>query len=105
MTRYLCPQAETCPACASTTGVQPTTGASPKVQAWRCTQCDTSWAITTVRPQQLAHFEQLCAAVEQLGRLRWTLRQVIALADQAPELTDEELRTQLHALAASWGAR
>lgn len=61
VTRDLYPVAETYPACGSTTGVQPTTGTSPKVQAWRCLDCDTSWAITTVRPQQPVYFEQLCA--------------------------------------------
>lgn len=49
--------------------------------------------------QQFAYFDELCAAVEQLGRLRWTLRLVITLADDANALTDEQLRTQLLTLA------
>ncbi|MGH3936449.1 MAG: hypothetical protein ACRDS1_15970 [Pseudonocardiaceae bacterium] len=98
MTRYVCPQAETCPGCGATTGVQPKL-APPKVQAWSCTACETQWAITVVNPRPyLDHLAGMVAA-------RSVLRQVIALADQAPELTDEELRTQLHALAASCGAR
>jgi hypothetical protein len=46
-----------------------------------------------VNPQ--LHFDRLAATVEQLG----VLRQVIALADQAPVLTDEQLRFRLLALA------
>jgi hypothetical protein len=40
-------------------------------------------------------------AVEEIRRLRWTLRQIIALADDAPRLTDRELRARLVALAES----
>lgn len=40
-----------CPMCGSTTGVQPITGTSPRVQAWSCTGCETKWAITTINPQ------------------------------------------------------
>jgi transposase-like protein len=43
---------EACPYCGTTTGVQPITGTSPKVAAWRCTECATDWAITTVNPQR-----------------------------------------------------
>jgi hypothetical protein len=39
------------------------------------------------------------AAAEEIGWLRWTLTQVIALADDAPGLTDEQLRDRLLALA------
>jgi hypothetical protein len=46
------------------------------------------------------------AAAEEIGRLRWTLTQVIALADDAPRLADdaprladEQLRDRLLALA------
>jgi hypothetical protein len=42
-------------------------------------------------------------AAEEIGRLRWTLRQVIALVDDAPTITDEQLRTRLVVLAS--GAR
>jgi hypothetical protein len=46
----------------------------------------------------------LGAAAEEIGRLRWILRQIIALANDAPQLSDVELRTRLLALAES-GAR
>lgn len=75
------------------------------MQAWSCTACDTQWAVTVVNPQQRAYFDDLCAAVEQLGRLRWTLRQVVELADQMPELTNQQLRDRLLALAETCGAR
>jgi hypothetical protein len=41
----------------------------------------------------------LGAAAEEIGRLRWSLRQIIALADEAPQLTDAQLRQRLLALA------
>jgi len=89
--------AESCPGCDATHGVQRTTGTSPRVQAWSCTTCQTKWAITTVNPQP--YLDRLAATVEQLGAARFMLRQVIALADDAPGLTDRELRDRLLALA------
>jgi hypothetical protein len=41
----------------------------------------------------------LGAVAQEIGRLRWTLRQVVRLADNAPGLTDEQLRARLLALA------
>jgi hypothetical protein len=41
----------------------------------------------------------LGAAAEEIGRLRWTLAQVMAVANDAPGLTDRELRDRLLALA------
>jgi hypothetical protein len=63
------------------------------------------WAISVANP----HLRSTCladlgAAVEEIGRLRWVLRQIIALADNAPTITNEQLRDRLVALAAS-GAR
>jgi hypothetical protein len=44
----------------------------------------------------------LCAAVEEIGRLRWRLAaQIVALADAAPTITNEQLRDRLLALAES----
>jgi ribosomal protein L37AE/L43A len=83
---------EACPYCGETTAVQPTTGTSPRVQAWSCTACRTDWAITVVNPQP--YFDRLAATVEQLG----VLRQVIALAEDAPTITDQQLRARLLAL-------
>jgi hypothetical protein len=62
--------------------VQPITGTSPKVQAWLCT-CGTNWAITVINPHP-TYFEQLSAAVEEVGGLRWTLALIIALVHDAP---------------------
>ncbi len=94
---------EECPYCRGAEGVQPITGTSPVVQAWSCTACDTTWAISVVNPHSrtAAHLTDLRAAVEKLGRLRWTLRQVVTLDDDAPALTDEHLRARLASLAES----
>ncbi len=54
-----------CPGCGGTSGVQPITGTSPRVQAWSCTTCPANWATIAVNPQP--HFDRLAAAVEQLG--------------------------------------
>jgi hypothetical protein len=48
-----------------------------------------------------AYLVDLCAAVEEIGRLRWRLAQIIALADAAPTITNERLRDRLLALAES----
>ena len=62
----------------------------------------------TARPQRTpsdpnlprpAYLADLGAAAEEIGRLRWALRQVIALADEATALTDAQLRQRLLALA------
>jgi hypothetical protein len=41
------------------------------------------------------------AVAQESGRLRWKLAQVVAVADDAPGLTDRELRDRLLALAES----
>jgi hypothetical protein len=46
-----------------------------------------------------AYLADLGAAAEEIGRLRWALRQIIALADAAPQLTGAQLRERLLALA------
>lgn len=92
------PVPELCPYCRATSGVQ-STSAPPGVQAWTCTACETNGAITTVNPKPgPAYFDQLGAAVEEIGRLRWKLAQVVALADEAVALTDQQLRHRLLAL-------
>jgi hypothetical protein len=47
----------------------------------------------------LAYLDQLTATVEELGWSRWILGQVITLADDAPGLTDAQLRDRLLVLA------
>jgi hypothetical protein len=47
----------------------------------------------------LAYFDQLTATVEERGRSHWMLGQVISLANDAPGLTDVQLRDRLLALA------
>ena len=43
----------------------------------------------------LAYLDQLTATVEELGRSRWMLGQILTLADDAPGLTDAQLRDRL----------
>jgi hypothetical protein len=47
----------------------------------------------------LAYLDQLTAMVEERRRSRWMLGQVISLADDAPGLTDAQLRDRLLVLA------
>ena len=80
-----------CPYCGSTSGVQPITGTSPKVQAWTCTACGTEWAISVVNPR--LYLDQLATGV--------VVRQLTTLAQEAPGLSNQQLRTRLLALAGS----
>ena len=50
-------------------------------------------------PPRPAYLADLGAAAEEIGPPRWALRQVIALAEDAPGLTDAQLRERLLALA------
>jgi hypothetical protein len=52
-----------------------------------------SWAISVVNPQPQP----------EIDRLRWVLGQVIALAHDAPDLTDAQLRDRLLLLAVQIG--
>ncbi|MGH3709269.1 MAG: hypothetical protein ACRDRQ_14455 [Pseudonocardiaceae bacterium] len=93
--------AESCPGCGTTTGVLRTTGTTPTIQTWSCTTCGLNWVISAINPHlRPAHLADLASEVGEIGRLRWTLRQVIALADQVDTLTDEQLRDRLLALVA-----
>ncbi|MGH4010266.1 MAG: hypothetical protein ACRDTH_19265 [Pseudonocardiaceae bacterium] len=90
--------AEECPGCHTTDQVR-CTGNPPNTRAWACGM---GWAVSVVN-QHLR--DRAGGYAEQTEALRWYLQQIITLAEEAPELTDEELRTRLHALAASCGAR
>jgi transposase-like protein len=88
-----------CPGCERSDGVEQTS-AAPRAQAWHCSRCDLNWAISVVNPLPLpAPLADLAAAAEEIDRLRWALGQVITLTDQAPGLTDAQLRERLLALA------
>lgn len=88
-----------CPGCGQVEGVEQTSS-TPRVAAWKCTRCGMSWAISLVNPHlRHAYLADLVAAAEEIRRRRWALRQVIALADDAPTITDDELRDRLLALA------
>lgn len=45
--------AETCPHCGSSSRVTATASSSPRVLAWSCSQCDTTWATSVVNPPAL----------------------------------------------------
>ena len=93
------PDDSPCPYCGITTGVQPTP-APPTVTAWTCTECGTDWAISVVNPHLRTNYPaDLAATAEEVRRLRWTLREIITLATDAPQLVDVELRTRLLTLA------
>jgi hypothetical protein len=92
-----------CPYCGATSGVRQTSDTG-RIQAWACDRCATDWAFTVPDSRTAALLDDLGAVAQEIGRLRWTLRQVVTLADDAVGLTDVELRTRLLALAES-GAR
>lgn len=93
---------ESCPACGATTGVLRTTGTARSIQTWSCTMCGLNWVLSVVNPHlRPAHLAGLAAAAGEIWRLRHALRQVITLADDAPTLTDEQLRDRLLTLASA----
>ncbi len=100
MTTATDPTSEACPGCRQTEGVQ-LTSATPRVTAWTCT-CGLSWATSVVnqhlRPQYPV---SIAAALDEITRLRRILAQIITLADDAPTLTDDQLRDRLITLARS----
>ncbi|MGH3833898.1 MAG: hypothetical protein ACRDRS_26240, partial [Pseudonocardiaceae bacterium] len=70
------------------------------IQTWSCTTCGLNWVISLINPHlRPAHLVDLAAAVEEISRLRATLRQVITLVDDALTLTDQQLRDRLLTLA------
>jgi ribosomal protein L37AE/L43A len=92
-------QSQGCPGCGRIEGVELTRSTS-RVSAWKCTRCGVSWAVSVVNPHLRGdHPAALAARVERLRAARLILREVITLADEAPTLTDLELRGRLRALA------
>jgi hypothetical protein len=84
-----------CPYCGVTSGVRQT-GDTGRIQAWSCDHCDTDFAFTVPDSRTAATLlGDLGAVAREIRRLRWTLAQVITLADEIPKLTDVELRTRL----------
>ena len=94
---------ESCPGCRRIEGVE-LTSATARVMAWKCTGCGMDWAISVVNAHlRRAYLADLVAAAEEIRRLRVALRQVIALADDAPTITDTELAGRLVTLASACG--
>ena len=69
----------TVPYCRTITGVRQTSDTG-RTQAWACDRCDTDWAFTVPDSRTVALLGDLEVAAEEIGRLRWTLRQVVILA-------------------------
>jgi hypothetical protein len=67
-----------------------------KVPAWWCVVRGTGWVISMVNPRP---FLDLLAVSAELTAARSVLRELIMLADEAPGLTEEQLRCRLLALA------
>lgn len=99
VTRYPCPQAEECPGCHNTDQVR-SAGNTLNTEAWACDGCGMGWAVSLVNPHVR---DRAGDHAEEVGRLRWYLQQIVALGDDAPKLTDRELRDRLLTLAS--GAR
>jgi hypothetical protein len=75
------------------------TSATSRVTAWTCT-CGLSRATSLVKPHLRPQYPvSIAAALDEISRLRRTLAQVITLADDAPTLTDDQLRDRLLTLA------
>ncbi|MGH3692859.1 MAG: hypothetical protein ACRDRX_02445 [Pseudonocardiaceae bacterium] len=85
-----------CPYCGATSGMQVITGTPLKVRGWSCTPCGGQWWTSVVNPRPW--LDHLTATVE-LAAARSVLRELLRLADQAPVLTEEQLRFRLLALA------
>lgn len=84
-----------CPYCGATSGVRQTSDTG-RIQAWACDRCATDFAFTVPDSRTAAALlGDLGAVAQEIRRLRWTLAQVITLADEMPKLTDVELRTRM----------
>jgi hypothetical protein len=82
--------------CNSTRGVTRVPCDSPKVEEWWCSVCDGRWWLSVVNPR--SYLDHLVATVELAGA-RSALGALLTLADDAPTLTDAELRSRLTVLA------
>jgi hypothetical protein len=71
------------PNCGTTSGVRQTNDTG-RIQAWACDRCDTDWAFTVPDSHTAALLGDLGAAVQEIGRLRWKLAQVIAVPTTQP---------------------
>lgn len=92
------PDSGGCPCCDFANGVTRVACASPKVEAWSCAACGGQWWISVVNPRPQPFLDRLTGTVE-LAAARSVLRAVITLADEAPGISDEELRSRLLILA------
>jgi ribosomal protein L37AE/L43A len=90
---------DACPYCRTSDRIRQTSD-TDRVQAWSCDHCGTDWAysLPDTRAAVLPTTD-LGAVAQEIGRLRWIVRQLCALVDDAPTITNAELRDRLLALA------
>jgi hypothetical protein len=79
--------------CGSCTGVRPGSDTTPKAQAGSYAEDGTRWAITVASPRPWR-----IRPAGQPAAVRSILRSVITLAEQAADLSDQQLRSRLAAL-------
>ena len=79
-------------------------GPSARMRGWSCALCRTRWWIgAVVTPVTPCLFLDLLIAAVELGAMRAVLADLVALADEAPVLSDERLRARLVGLARGLG--
>lgn len=90
---------ELCPGCGEIDRVE-WTGGTPTTDAWKCRTCGMGWAVSVAQPVsgRPRYLNDLGAAAEEIGRLRWVINQMVELADAATGITDEQLRDRLKKL-------
>lgn len=82
--------------CSSDMGVRPGPGTTPKVQTWTSAGYGTQWAITVAGPRWWpSHFSKEAVMV------RLVLWGVVTLAEQAPNLSNKQVRSRLVTLGES----
>jgi hypothetical protein len=86
---------EPCPRCGFTVGVWVFPGPSAQMRGWCCALCRTRWWIgAVVTPVTPRLFLDLAHCGRGVGAMRAVLADLVALADEAPVLSDERLRAR-----------
>ena len=91
-------EADPCPYCGATSGVQVITDTPPKVRGWSCAACRAQYWISVVNPRPQPYLNHLAGTVD-LAAARSALREVITLANEAAVLSNNQLRARLADLA------
>lgn len=78
-----------CPFCEDASAPRRVACESPQVQAWWCAACSSTWWSSVVNPQ--LYLDQLTRE----AATRSMLREVTTLAEEAPGLSDQQVRARL----------